>query len=124
MANIFINEVFLFNRFNHPVIIKHNPNLTYTLPRKSIVFAKLSEKIKPSDVLENLLGKKFRGLLVSYDFEFECAIIHNTTNEDLYLEITQEPIYIINNLSDSPTENKDKNVCSEKKQKSKCSDKS
>lgn len=125
MKKIYIDKIFYYNRINHPVEIKHNANLTFTLPKRSTFFASLKEKIDVDDILENCLKTKYKGILFSYDADLEFVIIDNLTYEDLYLDIFNEYIFLIkentaileNDESENPHHSK------QKKQKSKASQK-
>jgi hypothetical protein len=124
MKKIYIDKIFYYNRINHPVEVKHNANLTFTLAKRSIFFASLKEKIDVDDILENCLKKKYKGILFTYDADYECVIIDNITYEDFYLDLFNEPMFLVKeNKTDESNKNENLHSSGTKKQKSKFSEK-
>lgn len=121
MKKIYIDKISFYNRINHPVEVKHNANLTFTLAKRSVFFISLKEKIHSDEILENCLKKKYLGILVSYDDDLECAIIENSIYEDLYLDIFNEPIFLTSSDEEivENNENENSHKLKQKKQKSK-----
>ena len=102
MKNITIKSCFTCNRTNNRVFVIRLYQDKILIPRKSIIFAELSDVIKltEKDLINNVLHKKYLGLIVRYDFDLDLAIINNTTFEDLHIAI-DEPIFIIKDKKSS-----------------------
>ena len=59
MKEIYIKKLFYYNRICYPVEIKHNANLSWAIPKRSTVFATLSENITDQKILENCFKLKY-----------------------------------------------------------------
>ena len=96
MKTLTIKSHFTFNRRNNRQKISCEiPNMLF-IPRKTIVFAELSENIKNTekDLIDNVFKKANQGILTTYDFDLNLVIIHNTTFEDFYIP-KDEPIFLL-----------------------------
>lgn len=121
MKEIYIKKLFYYNRIGYPVEIKHNANLSWAIPKRSTIFASLSENISPDEITENCLKIKHKGILVFYDKDLECAIIENATYEDLHVNILKNPIFLIEEkkITNTIAFDEKKDVLKTKKSKSK-----
>lgn len=122
MKKIYIKTLFYYNRINYPVEIKHNANLSWAIPKRSTIFASLSENISPDEITENCFKINHKGILVSYDKDLECAIIENTTYEDLHVNILKDHIFLIEAKETTNTISVDEKKDVSKTKKSKLKD--
>jgi hypothetical protein len=121
MKEIYIKKLFYYNRIGYPVEIKHNANLSWAIPKRSTVFATLSENITDQKILENCFKLKYKGILVTHDEDLEHAILENITYEDFYVNILKDPIFLIEEkkITNTIIVDEKKDVLKTKKSKSK-----
>lgn len=112
---IYITKLYYYNRIGYPITITHNNNVSWVIPKRSTIFASLSENIVFAEITENCLKIKHKGILVTYDQDLECAIIENKTFEDLHINILKDPIFLIK----KNFVNEEINLVKKKKSKSK-----
>ena len=124
MKEIYITKLYHYNRIGYPVEIKHNANVSWAIPKRSTVFATLSENISPDEITENCLKIKHKGILVSYDKDLECAILENVTYEDFYINILKNPIFLMKEkeITNTIAVDEKKDALKTKKSKSKDSE--
>lgn len=94
MKQFTIKSHFTYNRRNNRQKIVCDQFNKLFLPKKTMIFAELSENVTEKDSLDHVFKKKHEGVLTSYDFELNLAIIHNTTFEDILID-KEEPIFVL-----------------------------
>lgn len=94
MKYLTIKSHFTYNRRNNRQKIVCDQSNKFFLPKKTMIFAELSENVTEKNSLDHVFKKKHEGVLTSYDFDLNLAILHNTTFEDILID-KEEPIFAI-----------------------------